>query len=82
MNYYDRKSDTQIEVPNDHAFLGECFGVVLAPRRGMSPVFTILCEDDGNWFTSEGPADAYWLADLAKVIAKARKDLAPKRKAK
>lgn len=82
MIYYDRQKDEHIEVPNEKAYLGQCFGVVITPRRGYGPLFTIIVEDDGNWFTSEGCADVHWLADLAKVIAKARRDLAPKRKAK
>jgi hypothetical protein len=45
---------TEIEVPDEHLFLGRCKGVALVPRGKDDPhVCIYICtEDDGNWFIS------------------------------
>lgn len=54
-----------------HTILGKQCGVGLS-KRGPNDnhvIFTILSEDDGNWFTSEHGRSTYWLKDLQDVLA-------------
>lgn len=60
-------------------FLGECCGVALEPRDDESGdlhvMFTIISEDDGQWFKGGGPTSSHWITDLALQL-KAAEDWA------
>ncbi len=66
-------------------FLGECRGVVLAPRGDDDPhvMFSLVTEDDGNWFDEEGVSSeedgyaqgggsSHWLDETIAMLVAAR----------
>lgn len=54
-------------------FLGQCFGVILTERREDGHVcFSIVVEDDGNWFYSKSPeSSSFWLTELHEQMGHA-----------
>lgn len=50
--------------------LNECAGIVLIPMDDGRILFTIISEDDDNYFIDEKPyyADNYWLSNLKSCI--------------
>ena len=53
-------------------FKRNCFGVILSARGKDDPhvCFTIIVEDDGNWFVSKnGQSSSFWLPELIGVLA-------------
>jgi ABC-type glycerol-3-phosphate transport system substrate-binding protein len=62
--------------PGDYQkqFLGMCFGIGLRKRGGDADPhveFTILVEDDGNWFLAPDGGSSYWMSDLQEVLTAA-----------
>jgi hypothetical protein len=58
----------------EKAFLGKCMGVGLR-RRGdddLHVMFTLLVEDDGNWYVSSGNISSHWFPELMEVLDEAR----------
>lgn len=57
----------------EKVFLGGCNGIGLTKRGPDDPhvCFTILTEDDENWFVDSGGASSFWLKDLQTVLAEA-----------
>jgi len=56
-------------------FFGSCFGVTLGWRGAEDPhvVFTIVCEDDGNWSVkTEGSASTGWLHEVIRKLEEAQ----------
>ena len=65
----------QLEVPEQ--ILGACCGVrfVVIDRRAPKPYrlgVQFIIEDDGNWIPKDFTINAYWLADLERVVKTAR----------
>ena len=56
-------------------FKRDQFGVVLSERGPDDPHvrFTVIGEDDGNWFVSEGGASSSWLSELISVLNEAHR---------
>lgn len=56
------------------AFFGNQKGVLLSNRAPNDPhvVFTIITEDDGQWFMGgDSVTSGYWLKDLQQVLKEA-----------
>lgn len=54
----------------EQVFLGKCKGIALSRRGKNDPhvMFTVLTEDDGNWFASNGPTSLYWMMELQQQM--------------
>lgn len=50
----------------EQTFLGNCVGVGLSRRKSSDRhvCFTILHEDDDNWFASANPVSSFWAGEL------------------
>jgi len=57
-------------------FKRNCFGVVLSERTSDDPhvCFTIIVEDDGNWFVNgKDAASAVWVGELHELLGEANR---------
>ncbi len=72
---YTRDNERQLDVPQEHLFLGQCFGIALVPRgkEDKHICFIVLVEDDENWFVSSNGGSSSWLPELGRVVAKANR---------
>ncbi|GAF72037.1 unnamed protein product [marine sediment metagenome] len=63
-------------------FLGECVGVVVkqGPLGPDHFWYSLLVEDDGNWFPLRGDLDTAWISDMTKQLKKAKKYVNKKKK--
>jgi len=71
----------EIDIPNNHCFLGECCGVALVPRgeKDNHILFVILGEDDEQWFLQSYDGkynchgtSSYWMDDLLEQLNQAK----------
>lgn len=53
-------------------FNGECAGVGLSDRGDNHVMFSVLVEDDGNWFTTSATFSSAWLDELIGKLTEAR----------
>lgn len=62
------------EIYPEAEFLGACKGVVLTRRGDEDPhvCFTVVTEDDGNWFVSQSHTSSFWYPDLMRQIQAAQ----------
>ena len=53
-----------------HTVYGDCYGICISKREDNDDhlCWTILVEDDANWFVSERGGSSFWLIDLQNVI--------------
>lgn len=67
---FNEDERVRIHSPIYAAFLGSCHGVVLTARGGIDPhvCFTIIVEDDNNWFVSSESNSLYWGKELVNVL--------------
>lgn len=54
--------------------LGNCKGIALHPRgrKDEHVLFTILTEDDEDWFVSGSGSSSYWMPELVAVLDAAK----------
>lgn len=53
-----------------HVEKGDCVGIVLNLRapNDRHICWTLICEDDGNWFATTEGCSTYWLPDLEEGL--------------
>lgn len=73
MRIYHSGRQEDMDIPEEHLFLGKCKGIALVPRGKNDPHICLLAlaEDDGLWFASGNAFSSFWADDLEKSLARA-----------
>ena len=67
---YKLDKDEFCQINFEQLILNDCHGIGLNRRGDNDPhvMFTMLCEDDGQWFENRGESDCYWMLGQVEVL--------------